>query len=174
MQPIPHAARSGLLSGFLATTLLSSLALAGGTPENAILIVDPSNPESLYVANYYRAARNLPAVNIIYMSPTPASYTQFVGSTLDGFLGSLENLRLVDHADYVVLPSGGSFYVDAPGLVGDPCYPVSRFSSIAPYVLAREKDQILAGTDSTLPNGYCRGSNEARAVDASLGWASGS
>src|SRR5260221_337586 len=101
MQPIAHSARSGLLSGCLAATLLSSLALAGGTPENAILIVDPSNPESLYVANYYRAARNLPAVNIIYMSPTPASNTQFVGSTLDGFLGSLQNLRLVDPADYV-------------------------------------------------------------------------
>ena len=161
-------------TGLSFAALAASSARAGGTPENAILVVDPSNPESLYVANYYRAARDLPSVNIVYMSPTPATYAQFVGSTLDGFLGSLENLRLVDHADYVVLPSGGSFYVDAPGLVADPCYPVSRFSAIAPFVLAHERSQILAGVDSTLPNGYCRATDEARAFDASLGWTSGS
>jgi hypothetical protein len=174
MQNLPSAAVPTTASALLAVVLLSATARAGGTPENAILIVDPSNPESLYVANYYRAARDLPATNIVYMNPTPANYTQFVGSTLDGFLGSLENLGVADHADYVILPSGGSFYVDAPGLVADQCYPVTRFSSIAPYVLARESSAILAGTDSTLPNGYFRVSDEARAFDSSIGWASGS
>src|SRR5215831_18422969 len=104
------------------------------------------------------------------MSPTPASYSLFAGSTLDAFLGSLENLRLVDHADYAVLPSGGSFYVDAPGLVADQCFPVNRFSSIAPYVLARESALILAGTDSSLPNGYWSATDSARAFDATVGW----
>lgn len=162
----------------LALALLGALAAApparaGGTPENAVLIVDPSNPESLYVANYYRAARGLPAVNVVYMSPTPGSYSLFVASTLDAFLGSLENLRLVDHADYAVLPPGGSFYVDAPGLVADQCYPVNRFSSIAPFVLARESSQILGGTDSMLPNGYASATDVARAFDATVGWTSG-
>jgi hypothetical protein len=160
--------------GLLWIALATAPLRAGGSPENAILIVDPTNAESLYVANYYREKRDVPGVNIVYMSPTPASYAQFVGSTLDGFLGSLENLHLADHADYVILPSGGSFYLDAPGLVADSCYAVSRFSSIAPYVLAREKDQILAGTDSMLANGYFRTSDEARAFDASVGWTGGS
>ena len=97
---------------------------AGGGPENAILIVDPGSPESMLVANHYKAARGIPDANVIYMAPTPSTYAQFVGSTLEAFLGSLENQRIADHADFVVLPSGGSFYLDAPGLVSDDCFAV--------------------------------------------------
>jgi hypothetical protein len=164
-----HALR---LVAFLA--LGSSYAFAGGGPENALLIVDPSNAESLLVANHYRAARGIPDGNVVYMAPTPATYAQFVGSTLEGFLGSLENLSIADHVDFVVLPSGGSFYVDAPGLVSDECSPVTRFSSIAPFVLAREKDEILAGTDSGLSNGYFSVQNTAQGFRSSVGWSGGS
>lgn len=165
------AARAAILA---AIGLLPTLARAGGTPENAILIVDPTNPESLYVANYYREKRDIPAGNLVYMSPTPASYAQWTAATLDGFLGSLENLRLADHADYVILPSGGNFYTDAPGLVADGCFPVGRFSSTAPFALARLTSQIQGGAlDSSFPNGYYRASNEARGFDASLQWSAG-
>ena len=163
-----HALR---LLAFLA--LGSASAFAGGGPENALLIVDPSNAESLLVANHYRAARGIPDANVLYMAPTPASYTQFVGSTLEAFLGSLENLAIADHVDFVVLPSGGSFYVDAPGLVVDKCSPVTRFSSIAPYVLSLRVDEILAGTDSMLANGYFGLSNTARAFRSTTGWSNG-
>jgi hypothetical protein len=161
------------LLGSLGVALAALPALAGGSPEHAVLIVDPSSAESLYVANYYRAARDLPPGNLLYLSPTPGTYSEFAGSTLDGFLGSLANLRIEDHADYVILPSGGSFYVSAPGLVADMCSPVTRFSSIAPFVLAREKDLILAGTDVMLSNGYYGATDEARAFDANVGWTSG-
>ncbi len=159
---------------FAIAALGSASAFAGGGPENALLIVDPSNAESLYVANHYRAARGIPDGNVVYMAPTPATYALFVGSTLEGFLGSLENLAIADHVDFVVLPSGGSFYVDAPGLVADECSPVTRFSSIAPFVLAREKDDILAGTDSGLSNGYFSVQNTAQAFRSSTGWSAGS
>lgn len=168
---IPIPARASILA---AIALVPALARAGGTPENAILIVDPTNPESLYVANYYREKRDVPPGNLVYMSPTPATYAQFTAATLDGFLGSLENLRLVDHADYVILPSGGSFYTSAPGLVADGCSPVGRFSSTAPFALARLSSQIQGGSlGSSFPNGYYRASNEARAFDASLQWSGG-
>jgi hypothetical protein len=164
----PQPARASILA---AIVLLPALARAGGSPENAILIVDPTNPESLYVANYYREKRDIPAGNLVYLSPTPASYAQFTAATLDGFLGSLENLRLADHADYVILPSGGSFYTDAPGLVSDGCFPVGRFSATAPFALARLTAQIQGGTlDSSFTNGYYRASNEARAFDSSVQW----
>jgi len=157
----------------LAGIALTLPARAGGSPENAVLVVDPANAESLYVANHYRSAWDIPSRNLLYLSPTPPTYAQFSASTLPGFLGSLENLRLADHADVVILPPGGSFYVDAAGLVADSCYPVQRFSSIAPYILARQSDLILAGTEVSLANGYCRFGDDARAFDAGVGWASG-
>jgi hypothetical protein len=140
------------------------VALAGGGAENAILIVDPSNAESMLVANHYRAARGIPDANVLYLGADARRRTRSSSPRRsEAFLGSLENLRIADHVDFVVLPSGGSFYVDAPGLVADDCSAVTRFSSIAPYVLARESDQILAGTDSILGNGYYGLSNTARA-----------
>jgi hypothetical protein len=173
VRPSPLAI--GLRPALWLTALLCACprGLAGGTPENAILVVDPTNPESLYVANYYRQKRDLPDVNVVYMSPTPATYAQFAGATLDAFLGALENLGIGDHVDYVILPSGGTFYTSAPGLVTDGCYSVSRFSATAPYALAHQRAQILAGTDSSLPNGYYRPSDEARAFDGSIQWGSG-
>lgn len=168
-----RASSVGRIAFLAAIAFLPDLVRAGGTPENAILIVDPTNPESLYVANYYREKRDVPAGNLVYMSPTPATYAQFKAATLEGFLGSLENLRLTDHADYVILPSGGSFYVDAPGLVSDGCAPVGRFSSNSPFALARLAPQIQPGINAGFPNGYYRPSDEARAFDASLAWQSG-
>ena len=153
--------------------LLAPAARAGGTPENVLLIVDPSNAESLYVANYYANARDIPAANVLYMSPTPASYAQFAGAPLDAFFGALENQHVADHIDYVVLPSGTSFYMNAGGLISDGCSPVTRFSSTAPYALAFQKAQILAGQPSTYGNAYYRGADDARAFDSSLGWAGG-
>jgi hypothetical protein len=153
----------------------AALVRAGGTPENVILVVDPANPESLYVANYYKAKRDIPDANIVYMSPTPSSYAQFTSSTLDGFLGSLANLNLTDHIDYVVLPSGTSFYMNAPGLVSDECSPVTRFSATSPFALSYLSSAILSGNLASMqPNGYYATSDQARAFDANVGWSGGS
>lgn len=165
--PIPTAFGLAALGG------LSAVALAGGSPENAVLIVDPTNAESMRVANHYRKQRDVPDANVIFLAPTTATYQQFSGATLDAFLGALGQLGIADHADYVILPSGGSFYTQANGLLSDSCSPVHRFSATAPFALANQKAQILAGSDTTTPNGYYRGQDDARAFDSSIGWASG-
>ena len=167
-------ARLALLIVPAAVPFTSSTARAGGSPENAILVVDPTNPESLYVANYYKAKRDIPDANVIYMAPNPGSYAQFVASTLNGFQGSLENLRLSDHIDYVILPSGSSFYMNAPGLIDDQCSPVTRFSAISPYVLGFLSGPVLSGTlPSSFPNGYYSAGDGAQAFDSSVAWAGG-
>lgn len=152
---------------------LGGVAFAGGSPENAVLLVDPSNPESLLVANYYRARRDLPDLNLVYMPPNAANYAQFASTHSDVFLGTLDNLGLADHIDYVILPSGGGFYIPAPGLVADGCAPVTRFAAPAPYTLIFQESTILAGTAQNLGNGYFRNGDDARAFDSSLAYALG-
>lgn len=144
---------------------------AGGTPENAFLIVDPTNAQSLYVANYYKDARDIPDANVLYLAPTPATYAAFAASTLPAFVGTLASRELEDHIDYVVIPPGGPFFLSASGLVNDSCFPVNRFSTTAPYALAFSAATILAGgVPSNFSNGYYRNDDLALGFDSETSW----
>ncbi len=153
--------------------LLAPTAMAGGSGENVYLIVDPTNPESMYVANYYKTKRDIPDVNVLYMAPLAATYGTFAQSNLPGFLGSLANKHIEDHVDFVVLPSGGSFYTSAPGYVNDGCWPVSRFAAGAGYTLAYRAADILDGISSSSANRFSKLSYEPHYFDSSLSWLNG-
>lgn len=159
----------------LALLLLSLGPLpAGGGGESAVLIVDPTNPESLHVANHYRAARGLPATNVLYMAPGAASYASQAAVQVEGFLGTLANRRLDDHIDHVILPSGGNFYVPAAGLVSDGCFPVNRFATPLAYTMARQANRVLASNlISTDVNEFYSGGWTARAFDSTQAWLGG-
>jgi uncharacterized protein (TIGR03790 family) len=148
-------------------------AQAGGSPENVLLIIDPSSSDSLYVGNYYKNARHVPDRNVVFMAPGAASFATFADDNLDALFGSLANREIADHVDYVVVAPGSPFYVSAPGLVSDACYPVSRFSISAAYTSAFVADEILGGLPSTTTNRYYRSTDEARAFDSSVAWLNG-
>jgi len=165
--------RSLSVRAALLVAVLAAPAFAGGASENALLIVDPTNPESLRVANHYLEMRDLPSANVLYMAPGAASYAQFTATNLPGFLGSLAHKGLDDHIDFVVLPSGGSYFVSAPGLVGDGCSPVTRFSATAGYTLAHRAADILDGIGSQSKNRFHQLSWDAQSFDANTLWLSG-
>lgn len=141
---------AGLLS-------LCGTAVAGGSPENVLILVNPASQESMYLANYYRAKRNIPESNVLYIDPGAADYGAFAGSngSLDGVLGTLRNRGIADHIDYIVVAATDRFYVDAPGRVTDGCFPVNRFSQSSVYTMANLRSQLLAGgVPSTEANRY--------------------
>jgi uncharacterized protein (TIGR03790 family) len=130
---------------------------AGGTPENVLIIANPGSQESMYLANYYRQKRNVPAVNVLYINPGAANFQAFAGANgnIDAVLGTLRNRLLNDHIDYIVVAGTDRFHIDALGLVTDGCSPVSRFSQSSVYTMAFLRDQILAGNvPSGTGNGY--------------------
>jgi hypothetical protein len=88
----------------LAFQLCSALAFAGGTPEEAFLIIDPSDPVSMYVGNYYKYARNIPDANVLYMSSAAQNYDYFFNRQQPAFLGTLERRNIQDHLDYMSPP----------------------------------------------------------------------
>lgn len=118
---------------------------AGGSPENMLLILDPANPQSQYIGNYYRNVRNVPASNILYLSPDAASYQAFVAYNQVALLGTLVQNHIDDHIDYVVIMPGANFFVNAPSLISDGCSPVARFSISACYTMPYISSAILAG-----------------------------
>lgn len=152
--------------------LVSAPGQAGGSGENAFLIVDPTNAESLQVANHYLERRDIPAVNVLYMEPGAANYASFVATNLPGFLGALGQKGIDDHVDFVVLPSGGSFFVSAAGYVSDGCSPVTRFATPSGYTLAWRAADILGGVTSQSKNRYY-GSWDPQYFDANLRWFGG-
>src|SRR6516165_579357 len=54
--------------------------LAGGTPENILILVNPANAESMYLGHYYQNARNIPASNVLYIDPTAVDYPTMAGT----------------------------------------------------------------------------------------------
>ncbi|MFH1746064.1 MAG: TIGR03790 family protein [Planctomycetota bacterium] len=146
---------------------------AGGSPENLLLIIDPTNHETLYLGNYYRNARNVPARNVIYMAPGAVNYAAFVDTNLEALFGTLANAGIEDHIDYIVIMPGDMFFVSAPGYITDGCATVSRFSISSAYTMAFITDEILAGglPSSTL-NRYFN-VNAACAFDSSVSWLGG-
>ncbi len=156
----------------LAAAALS--AHAGGTPENAVLVVDPSRTDAMYIANYYMSARDIPAINVLYMDPTAPDYPTFADQNVDALFGTLTNLGILDHTDYIVLPPAASFYVSAPDLITDLCSPVRRLSISSAYTLAFIRDRILS-TDmtSTRRNRYASDENVPLGFDSNILWRQG-
>lgn len=153
--------------------LFAPAAAAGGSGENAYLIVDPTNPESLYVANYYKEKRDIPDLNVLYLAPGAAGYAAFAQANVPALLGSLANKRIEDHVDFVVLPPGGSFFLPAGGFVNDACWPVSRFAAPAGYTLAFRASDILDGINSITPNRFAKAGWEGHYFDSNITWYNG-
>ena len=114
----------------LALVLLTAPSLGGGGPENLLIIADPTDEFSIYAANYYRNARNVPPQNVLFIEPGATDYTAFVDINLSALSGSIATRALDDHIDYIlVMPSIDVYRVSAPGLVSDPCPgAISNFS----------------------------------------------
>ena len=136
--------------------------------DRALLIVDPDNKESMYVANYYQNAYDIPASHVLYMEPgSGGTYAQLAALQLPSFLASLKNKGIDEQIDYVILPPGDHYKVSASGLVADNCVAVRNFALPSAYGLARNSDLILAGTPSTRSNQFRSGTWTAKAFRGS-------
>lgn len=148
-------------------------AFGGGGPENLLLVINPSDPVSMRVGNYYKAARNVPDQNVLYIDPSASDYQAFTDTNLQGFLGTLTNRVIADHIDYVLVMPGAPFFIPASGYVTDGCSPVNRFATPTGFSLAYLADDILAGVQVSEPNRFSTISREARAFDSNTMWFGG-
>ncbi|MBL8764291.1 MAG: TIGR03790 family protein [Phycisphaerae bacterium] len=144
------------IAGLAVSAALTGGALAGGSGENVILIIDPTDAASMYLGNYYRQARNIPDANVIYLdSVAPGSYQAFVTTLQPAFVSELAARGLSAQADYVVLAPIDSFYLGASNLLSDGCFPVNRVALPSAYSLTFVSDEVLSATlASTEANRY--------------------
>ena len=90
----------------LLITLGSSIAQAGGGPENVFLVVNPQSVDSMTVANYYIKLRDIPDRNVFYLEWDPAegltNINIFRDKILLPILDEIKNRGLIGQIDYVV------------------------------------------------------------------------
>lgn len=179
---MPLTSTRWLLAPLLALALVGLFAptvLAGGGPENVLLIVDPSSQESLHVANHYRSARGIPEQNVVYMAPGNEDFERFAAFQVPALYGALRSRRIEDHIDYVVVAPGNTFYVPAAGLVdnvtgGSEEAAPRRFSISSAYTLAPIADRILEGAyRASSRNQFYGTRNAAVAFDAGASYNAG-
>ena len=87
-----------------ATTLV-----AGGGPENVLVVVNADSASSKMLANYYVAGRNIPAQNVVYLNGIPDKEIVDMGFFRDKILKPLikeiESRKLAASIDYIVYSS---------------------------------------------------------------------
>lgn len=152
MTPRSLALRAGALC---LASLASPHALAGGTPEHALLVIDPLSPDSLYVGNVYWNARSLLENGVLFLDPDAPNYPSWTQTVQVGFFGEMAQRGTRSRIDYAIVTPGNSFFVAAPGLLTDSCFPVNRFALASCFTAANHSDLWLAGgQQSTSSNGF--------------------
>jgi uncharacterized protein (TIGR03790 family) len=83
--------------------------LAGGGPENVLLVVNPKSPTSLAIANHYAQLRQISPVNLVFLPWNPKFDTTDVDTfrrqILVPILKTIESRNLTEQIDYVAYSS---------------------------------------------------------------------
>ncbi len=90
--------------------MVAATALAGGGPENVLLVVNRDRPDSLTIANHYIQMRRIPAGNVLTLRWDPkkdeTDINTFRTKILKPIRETIEKRRLSGQIDYVVYSSG--------------------------------------------------------------------
>ena len=86
-----------------------NLAYAGGSSENAVLVVNGESRSSKVIANHYIALRNIPPNHVIYLKGVPTkeivSLEDFQTKILSPILQELVARRIHENTDYIIYSS---------------------------------------------------------------------
>jgi uncharacterized protein (TIGR03790 family) len=104
---------------------------AGGGPQNVAVVVNPDDPDSLAIANYYIELRQIPPTNVFYISWRPdlnaTTGVQFRDRLLKPLLAEIDKRSLREQIQFLTFSSGFPYMVDcAPLFPGEQFPPQAR------------------------------------------------
>jgi hypothetical protein len=114
-------------------------AIAGGGPENVLLVVNSKSDSSKTIANHYIELRKIPAQNVLYVN-WPGSLRGTTGKTFRGriltpIINAIEERKLTPQIDYVVYSSDFPSRIDLQNLFPDEKFP-RQFDAVASLTVA--------------------------------------
>lgn len=87
----------------------TAVSLAGGGPENVVVVVNGQSRSSKVIANHYVALRNIPANRVIYLKDIPdkeiIQLADFRKKILEPVLQSMVARRISNNVDYIIYSS---------------------------------------------------------------------
>lgn len=102
--------------GVVILGLVAATAVAGGGPENVLLVVNANSDDSKTIANHYIQLRQIPASNVLYVDwkggVERASADSFRKRILAKVLQAVQQRRLTPQIDYVVYSSDFPWRLD--------------------------------------------------------------
>ena len=165
---LPHRGeKCGLLSHavlillFLLVLIWPAWTLAGGGPENVLLVVNPRSPASLCIANHYAQLRQIPANNVFFVPWDPKAdrtdIDTFRKQILVPILQSINRRRLGEQIDAVVYSS------DFP-------WGITLGPDISKMMKNPEVDKVLADLKRMLPPQDDKGKPGAKKPAPKVEW----
>ncbi|MFG0285208.1 MAG: TIGR03790 family protein [Phycisphaerales bacterium JB039] len=152
---------------------IASAALAGGGPDNVLLIIDPSDPDSLHIGNAYAEARGLPEGNVLYLRPWADNHQDFADQNLEALFGELAQRKIAGRIDYILVAPTDQYRLSASSTIVDSCSPVTRFSVSSCYTMAFVAEEVLGGLPVEYPNRYHYPVGDHLGFDSETAYSSG-
>jgi uncharacterized protein (TIGR03790 family) len=130
-------------------------AIAGGGPENVLLLVNLNSDSSKTIANHYIELRKIPPVNVVYIDWKGGLETCnakiFVSQVLQPAIKAIENRRLAAQIDYLVYSSDFPWRVELKPLFPDekfvenfqPIGSLTGVTYLAPYVMGEKPNPAV-------------------------------
>ncbi|MEN8150994.1 MAG: TIGR03790 family protein, partial [Planctomycetota bacterium] len=106
------------LAAILGLLLLATVALAGGGPQNVLVVANGNDADSVRIAEYYVKARGIPPGNLLRLRTKVGLTTDFetYRSQIQGPIQTyLAKTGLAAHVDYIVLTKGLPISTRVPG-----------------------------------------------------------
>lgn len=151
--------------------------MGGGGPENAVVVVNADNPDSVAVAAKYVKLRSMHTVNVINLRGLPAGpvnkVADFRDKILQPVLSAIRERGLSRQIDYIIYSAGFPYAVDVSEDMAGKSFPryitqpasLTGLTYLADLVLARNLDYL-----SLEANWYCR---RPKAAKADSPWSDG-
>ncbi len=181
----------GILASRFMLAAVSGLGLAVGAravhastgPENTLVVIDPTDLDSLEIGNHYVWARGVPHCNVLYLPLAAPDYATFATDQIVTLLAEIERRDLAPQIDVLVTSSQAVYRYPLSGAISETASvcpggtEVGHVSLTAALSLAPLANKLLAGDadefyglNTTDPNPYYANTNAIRPFDAASRW----
>lgn len=177
-QPCFRPALTALAALWLALAA-SQTALAGGGPENLLLVVNARSWASMTVANHYIALRDIPESNVLWLDWAHDIDTidleTFRSELLKPITETISARRLGDQIDYIVYSSDFPWSIDCSAQLGNASLPRHLAPTVSLNAATYFGQAVASGKldfFSLEANRYFQGSADPQAMPDSHGFRS--
>ncbi len=152
-----------IVAGF-SLLLATATALAGGGPENVLLLVNSTSDASKTIANHYVSLRQIPASNVLYLAWKGNFGTITAEEFRDGILVptlmAMDSRHLTPQIDYVVYSSDFPWRIDMHQMFAkqtlppelDPSASLNGATYLAPLILAQSPAVVYPDINWYVPS----------------------